>query len=71
MGLLKWYVTKRNSILKNLLQKKINLSSQWANFLERDTYLTSDLKERFLEDYIELFHWLFLIFNHESNSYAC
>ena len=47
MGLLNWYITKRNSILKDILNKKNYLSSEWENFLKKDTYLTSDLKEKF------------------------
>jgi len=61
MDILNWYVTKKNSILQDILHKKDNLSLEWESFLKRGTYLTSDLKEKFLEDHTQLFHWFFLI----------
>ncbi len=61
MGLYNLYVTKRNSILNDILNKENYLYSEWESFLKRDTYLTSDLKEKFLKDYSKLFHWIFLI----------
>lgn len=60
MGLIKWYLKKRNSIVHDIQTKKIRLSSEWKNFLERDTYLTSDLKEKLLhEDYFTLIFYKF------------
>ena len=61
MGILDWYITKKNSILQNFLHKKNELSLEWDDFLKKETYLTSDLKEKLLEDYTQLFHWFFLI----------
>ena len=61
MSIYSWYVTKRNSILLDLHTRKNALSSEWNGFLQRDTYLTSDLKEKLMKDYSYLFHWFYLI----------
>lgn len=61
MGLINWYLSKRNLILKNFSKRKTTLSKEWNFFLDRETYLTADLKEKFLEDYLPSFHWFFLI----------
>lgn len=61
MNIFNWYISRRNSILKGISNKKDLLSSEWGNFLKKETYLTSDLKEKFQRDYSQLFHWFFLI----------
>ncbi|PIN89106.1 hypothetical protein COU60_04525 [Candidatus Pacearchaeota archaeon CG10_big_fil_rev_8_21_14_0_10_34_76] len=61
MGLFNWYIVKRNSILQNIQHKRNYLSSEWEGFQKRETYLTSILREKLLEDYTQLFHWIFLI----------
>lgn len=61
MNPINWYIAKRNLILCSLLNKENYLVSEWRDFLKRDTYLTSDLKEKLLEDYAQFFHWFFLI----------
>src|SRR3989344_9153414 len=61
MNIINLYVNKRNLIQYNILNKKEYLLSEWINFLKKDTYLTSDLKEKLLEDYTQLFHWFFLM----------
>lgn len=60
MGLVRWYKTKRDAIVEDIQTKKKTLSSEWNIFLGRDTYLTSDLPEKFLhEDYFTLFFYKF------------
>lgn len=61
MNIFDWYTSKRDSLLNELSTKKNTLLSEWNDFLEKDTYLTFDLKEKFLEDYSKFFHWIFLL----------
>ena len=61
MNILNWYKSNRNLILQEIINKKNNLSSEWEGFLKKDTYLTSDLREKLLEDYTQIFHWSFLL----------
>ena len=61
MDLFKWYTDKRDNILEDISNRKKDKLSGWEKFLKQDTYLTSDLKEKFLKNEDLLHNWLFLI----------
>jgi uncharacterized protein YxeA len=59
MKLIDSYKMHRNDILNNFQKKTKSLSFEWNSFLNRKTYLTSDIKDKFLQDHQQFFPWFF------------